>query len=520
MNRRRGTGTTLTTGWSAALVRVGVALAFSACSNEGLRALSQEPVFERQSIEGEICAPPYVDVDVPYRVLFVIDTSLSNEWNDPTKRRVEAVKKAINDNLPNPNVSFGVITFSDAPRVQTLSFTRDLVSLGGATKNIGIAQGATNYSDSLWMAKTFIMEDLNSLTRAQAARTHYLVFWLTDGFPTVGTTDPGSLLLMTEAWRALLKDRVAEFRLDTAFLGARSSSAAEAAELEAARTLLKDMAAAGGGNFNDVAKGASFQFSIDLQKSRAFFQLENVVVGNRNVVLDDRWPSPDSDGDGLSDDDEEALGLDPLLDDSDGDGYRDGVEWLSGAKLDPRAANTGCSDTRDSDGDGLYDCEEHALGTSPTKQDTDQDLLPDALEVLMGSSATDERSTTDRDSDGLADQVEVRTHLRPALPTQSEHAKRWGYTYVISQLPSATPGDPSCYRVKVGNLTMAPTRATGKSASGANTFEIMAGFALEGGLEPRWYSARVEGRLLREPYVSVPANGRFELETTAFQKLP
>ena len=60
----------------------------------------------------------------------------------------------------------------------------------------------------------------------------------------------------------------------------------------------------------------------------------------------------DTDGDGISDEDELALGTDPSL--------------------------------ADSDGDGLNDDEEVALGTDPLVQDSDGDGLTDGAEVLSG----------------------------------------------------------------------------------------------------------------------------------------
>jgi len=63
----------------------------------------------------------------------------------------------------------------------------------------------------------------------------------------------------------------------------------------------------------------------------------------------------DSDNDGLSDADEEALGTDPLDPDSDDDGLSDGAETILGT--DPLAADT--------DGDGISDGDEVANGTDP-----------------------------------------------------------------------------------------------------------------------------------------------------------
>jgi uncharacterized protein YegL len=503
------------------LLTIAMTLAASSCTETDLVGLSKEAVLERSTLFGQVCAPPDLTLDVPYRVLFVIDTSLSNEWSDPQKRRVDAVRNAINANIANTNVSFGVITFSDVPRVQTLAFTRDLVVLGGATKNVAVAQGATNYSDTMWVAKSFILEDLNAMPALQAARTRYLVFWLTDGFPTVGTTDPASLLQMAATLRSLLKDRVQEFRMDTAFLGAKTTSVSEEAEAKAAKTLLEGMSQEGGGRFIDIPLGQAFNFEIDPTPMRALFQLESLVVTNRNLVLGPHGPTADSDADGLSDVDEEELGLSALMDDTDGDGYRDGVEWFSAGRRDPLVAESKCDGEADLDADGLKNCEEQFLGTLQQVADTDQDGLMDGHEVLMGASAVDNRSAFDRDEDGVPDQLEVRMHLRPSLPTTLATADQFAYGYQVHALPKVNAEDPGCYDMVVENLALVSTRSTKSHAAGVNAIDVLANFSLEGGVEPHWARAQVEGRLLLHPhYVMVPANNKFELTSSDFKLLP
>lgn len=107
----------------------------------------------------------------------------------------------------------------------------------------------------------------------------------------------------------------------------------------------------------------------------------------------------DADGDGLTDDDEAILGLDPFASDSDGDGIGDKseIEGAYGATdpLDP-----------DTDGDGLLDGTE-AFGpnqTDPTVADTDGGGAPDGEEDtnLNGVRDPGERSPTDpSDDDGI-----------------------------------------------------------------------------------------------------------------------
>ncbi len=100
----------------------------------------------------------------------------------------------------------------------------------------------------------------------------------------------------------------------------------------------------------------------------------------------------DTDNDGLPDDWEIAVGLDPSdpLDagaDLDGDGLDNRAEFDLGS--DPLSA--------DPDGDGILDPEEVVAGadgwiTLPRASDTDGDALPDDVELLVGSDPTDPQS--------------------------------------------------------------------------------------------------------------------------------
>ncbi|MEE8155544.1 MAG: SBBP repeat-containing protein [Phycisphaerales bacterium] len=83
----------------------------------------------------------------------------------------------------------------------------------------------------------------------------------------------------------------------------------------------------------------------------------------------------DSDGDGLTDDEEIALGTDPLNPDTDGDGLNDGTE------VDV-AEGSGCPDplNPDSDGDNILDGVEVDTGTDPCNPDTDNDGIPDDID--------------------------------------------------------------------------------------------------------------------------------------------
>ena len=87
----------------------------------------------------------------------------------------------------------------------------------------------------------------------------------------------------------------------------------------------------------------------------------------------------DTDGDGLSDAAELALGTNPNSVDSDGDGLPDGWEVEYG--LDPLSVVGDDGAQGDFDGDGLLNADEYAHGTNPALADTDGDGLSDLTEL-------------------------------------------------------------------------------------------------------------------------------------------
>jgi hypothetical protein len=106
----------------------------------------------------------------------------------------------------------------------------------------------------------------------------------------------------------------------------------------------------------------------------------------------------DSDGDGLTDEEELSLGTDPNNPDSDGDGLTDLFEVSNG--FDPLPPG---EEEQDPDSDGLGNLGEQGAGTDPHNPDSDGDQLQDAIEVGIGSDPLD----PDSDDDGLEDGEEV-----------------------------------------------------------------------------------------------------------------
>lgn len=116
---------------------------------------------------------------------------------------------------------------------------------------------------------------------------------------------------------------------------------------------------------------------------------------------------PDSDGDGVSDEEETIYGTDINKPDTDNDGFTDFEEiFLMGT--DPLKADEKDTDTDD---DGLTDYDEvKKYGTDINSEDTDGDSLSDYEEV---NTYNTDPTKEDTDEDGLSDGFEVECGLDP-----------------------------------------------------------------------------------------------------------
>ncbi len=134
----------------------------------------------------------------------------------------------------------------------------------------------------------------------------------------------------------------------------------------------------------------SFTYTISDGKGGTSTATVNVTVTAKSSGSDD------NDKDGLTNDQEKAIGTDPNNPDTDGDGINDGDE----AGSDP-------TKPRDSDGDGTID----ALDT-----DDDNDTIPTAQENYNGNSPADD----DTDKDGIPDYLDTDDD-NDTVPTAEEN---------------------------------------------------------------------------------------------------
>ena len=477
----------------------------------------------RQAAVGTVCAPPDIIELPPYRIMFLVDVSQSTTNTDPTPfgglpQRAAAVKKVINNYTNNPSVTFAIIDFSDQPYRQTSGFIKDPGVLAAAVANLATSQGGTNYSDTLYAAKQMLEDDLAKTAIADQHRTHYLVYWISDGAPSVGVIDPNGVVPLITSQVTEFRPKVAEFTFSTTFLNGGSSSTLTAQDAQAARTLMISMATAGGGQFVDIEQGNTLSFQVSLTPTTRHFLLSGVLASNHNAQFASDHPLPDSDGDGLTDAAEVKLGTDPTHPDTDGDGYRDGLESLYPGVLDPLVANPGCGSLIDTDQDGLLDCEEIYSGTQANNPDTNGDLIPDGLEVLSGGTAVVNAAAADTDRDGLPDVQEILLHLPVKVPNTARDVSQWGYTY---QSPPAAPSNGrACYSINIGNIAMYQTLASGGAPVGNNVIEVVLPFAPPDGAGPTIFTRAILRGSYLLPSDELPSAGNFVLDQNQFQVLP
>jgi hypothetical protein len=172
----------------------------------------------------------------------------------------------------------------------------------------------------------------------------------------------------------------------------------------------------------------------------------------------------DSDEDGLTDAQEVALGTDPNNPDTDGDGFSDGVEVYFAARggaFNPLVPDPGCPPYLhgvDSDCDLLTDCDEQLIGTNSQLQDSDKDGVPDGVEWQIGTQPASPDMTEDPDSDGLINDQEVHLHMNP-LVADSQLVTANGYRYSIETSGPVDLAGRQCYHIRVDNISLAPTIA-------------------------------------------------------------
>ncbi len=482
-----------------------VAACALACTDASLYSLKSQPnLSNKMSFEGEICTDDPSAVAFPVKMLVVMDGTAEMTSADMMAQRADAVD-ALLSRYVGPNYRFGVVQWGAQARSPTGGFATDTstIQIGVDTLRIGTPDAQRSYLDAIRRATTAIQDDILASTPGLRSRTRYVVLFVAHGPPSPTLrqawcsqhTEPGSdpprmldpmdQTCADELARTFCPDQmpppadcegdlyprlIRELRTFAIDAGAQDLTfhtfslpgappggmPQPPMDVRRMEDILTQMAIAGRGAFEPQRAGALNLLANDLQVPSSLFIRREMVVYNANAVIRASRAVPDSDGDGLSDEEERMLThTDPLAADTDGDFVGDAIERLlaaPGLTFDPLVANTFTEcmgidpPDRDTDGDGLGDCEEVLLRTDPSLVDTDKDGIPDLVEIRRGGNPLVDDALADTDLDGLPNGAELRGGLE-ASTNDAASELDLGYRYrFFDEGPKtrleATPEEP------------------------------------------------------------------------------
>ena len=254
--------------------------------------------------------------------------------------------------------------------------------------------------------------------------------------------------------------------------------------------------------------------------------LKEFLVYNRNAIPTVDGFLPDTDADGLSDAEELLITnpaapgetLNPLSADTDGDFFNDKLEHLlKNLMMDPFVPNLplDCEDpTIDTDGDGLYDCEERLLASDKTLFDTDADGFPDGIEFRAGTNILHNDNLDDLDLDGVNNGREIRAHT-DATSNDAVLRAEVAYRYRTTDLGETTDLR-NCYDMRVSNVTLVETLDRG-FGRGNNDIDVYFGQVPDGNLEGFgvFHVSQVRVQYL-PPDTRIPDTAAIQLDETDF----
>jgi hypothetical protein len=431
---------------------------FTGCDNSP----TLEPTTARTAatLKGTFYTESPDDLIFPVKVLFAIDCSGSmgaaGEGSDPTNQRLAATWEFVERYNGYPNVSFEIMLWNQSVFRTTYAdgepgFTKDGGDIQSVLANVNNT-GTTDYVGTIEQIHQDIYRDIQNVdNRDSLVRTKYIVIFFSDGLDNVPNSDEPrvneTLNAIDELVEMAVEEGVGSFAFHTFFLDGIEMSDADRQDCV---DIMQEMAETGHGQFRTFQNASTIDFiSIVDMRLTAEYEVKYMVAYNFNVVPGVETLYIDSDGDGLSDEEERHPlsptwpATDPYQADTDGDGLSDFCELKldnGNRDFDPTEFAPVCTDYLlpdgtypDRDYDGLNDCEEYWKGTNAFHPDTDHDGIPDAVEFYAGTNPLENNIDADRDFDGTDDWLEVMRHTN-VTANDPKVRSRWAYNYNVVDL--------------------------------------------------------------------------------------
>jgi len=456
-----------------------LALALIGCTNSGVYALQGNgvPGPDRTAFEGDVCVPLATGDTFPVKVLFMVEGG-----NTVPSSTVGAIVTSIQNAVQRSgsNVKFALAAYHVLAQGLQGTFADGTTMLGQLVNYPAFQEvGPVSIRSALKLAKTILSGDMQTSCRGTVNRTRYLIVLIEASADTscdypalnAGLSSTCTVLPSLQCSECELTEIAGEMK------GLEQQYGAGQVTIQPIyifNTPTPDqnlvdqnnvISTAGGGTTPRTASDGTLDSvlgGISFASVQRELVLKRFFAFNRNALARGGKQLVDSDGDGLSDDEERAIGTDPLNPDTDGDGLSDGLERLAG--LDPLVDNitgaTGviqCNKFLDDDADLLNECEERVIGTDPCVADGDGDGLSDWVEVMSRTNPQVAEDLTDTDRDGTSNADEVMAHTDP-LSNDSQFRADRGY---VTQITGAAPTADGrvCYHVRATNVSLVATVA-------------------------------------------------------------